>query len=160
MFRVEPGTRIFNSTPGDVTASPSKPHFWAGSLPQTCPLLEFSGVLVPLVGISVLNHRLWLDQIWEAFVRPLAGYCFSTGRASQERHLSCMVMFLGVTVGRVGDYPLHVGIGDEAGCLTAYNVQDSTSQELSSRVHHGEAEKFWITWVNLLLWPRMKPQSF
>ena len=42
-----------------------------------------------------------------------------------------MVMFLGVTVGRVGDYPLHVGIGDEAGCLTAYNVQDSTHDRMT-----------------------------
>ena len=72
--------------------------------------------------------------------------------ASQGRDLSCMVTFLMWEV--VGD-TFHLVIRGEA-----YNARTALQhRELSSHVHHGEAEKSWMTWVNLLLWPSMKSQS-
>ena len=57
------------------------------------------------------------------------GYCFSSRHpsTSEERHLSCGVMFLGVTVEDVRGDTFYLVTGDESGSLTDYSAQEHTS---------------------------------
>ena len=56
-----------------------------------------------------------------------------------------MVMFLIVTMGEVGGDTFQLVIGDEAGCQTAYSVQDSTSKRIIQSCPSWGGEKSWIT---------------
>ena len=82
-------------------------------------------------GTLSLNQQLWFVQIWEGFLRLLLGYYFSRRHpfTSEERHLSCEVMFLSVTMEDVGS-DTYLVIGDESGCLTDYSAQENTSQRI------------------------------